>query len=60
MPTGAQQTGYRNPGCLSLLEMAVGCRRLLIQVGWDPSFIFDFNKLVRIYFSLVYVLFQLM
>lgn len=43
----------------SLLAMAVGCWWLLIQVGWDPSLIFDFNKLVRIYFF-VYVLFQLM
>lgn len=42
-----------------LLAMAVGCWLLLIQVGWDPSLIFDFNKLVRIYFF-VYVLFQLM
>lgn len=34
----------------ALLATAVGCRFLLIQVGWDPSLIFDFNKLVRIYF----------
>lgn len=53
------KTGYRNPACLSLLATAVGRRCLLIQVGWDTSLIFDFNKLVRIYFSLVYVLFQL-
>lgn len=38
------------PGCLSLLAMAVGCQFLLIQVGWEPSLILDFNKLVRIYF----------
>lgn len=43
-----------------LPAVAVRCRCLLIQVGRDPSLIFDFNKLVRIYFSLVYVLFQLM
>lgn len=43
-----QATGV--PGCLSLLAMAVGCQFLLIQVGWEPSLISDFNKLVRIYF----------
>lgn len=46
VPTGAQHTGYRKP----CWPTAVGCRFLLIQVGWDPSLIFDFNKLVRIYF----------
>lgn len=45
---------------LSLLAMALSCWFLLIQVGWDPSLIFDFIKLVRIYFFFVYVLFQLM
>lgn len=38
------------PVCLSLLAMAVGCQFLLIQVGWESSLIFDFKKLVRIYF----------
>lgn len=38
------------PGCLSLLAMAVGCQFLLIQVGWEPLLISEFNKLVRIYF----------
>lgn len=46
----AQQTGCRILVGLSLLAMTMGCRVLPIQVGWDPSLIFDFNKLVRIYF----------
>lgn len=37
-------------GGLSSLAVTAGCWFLLIQVGWDPSLIFDFNKLVRIYF----------
>lgn len=37
-------------GHLSLLATAVGCQFLPIQVGWEPSLISDFNKLVRIYF----------
>lgn len=52
-----QATGI--PVGLSLLAMTMGCQFLPIQVGWDPSLIFDFIKLVRIYFF-VYVLFQLM
>lgn len=55
MPNRGPVDGLQEP----LLAMAVGCRLLLIQVEWDPSLIFDFNKLVRIYFF-VYVLFQLM
>lgn len=35
---------------LSSLAMTTGCWVLPIQVGWDPSLIFHFNKLVRIYF----------
>lgn len=55
VPNRGPVDGLQEP----LLAMAVGCRLLLIQVEWDPSLIFDFNKLVRIYFF-VYVLFQLM
>lgn len=44
---------------LSLPAVTMGSRFLPIQVGWDPSLIFDFNKWVRIYFF-VYVLFQLL
>lgn len=46
------------PVGLSSLAMTTGCWFLLIQVGWDSSLIFDFNKLVRIYF--LSMLFQLM